>query len=52
MKPPIYRYLRGYSLDPGFSTRLDTAVPDMVALIPVHKQDGNVKKKNGWKMPA
>ena len=25
MKPPIYRYLRGYSLDPGFSTRLDTA---------------------------
>ena len=25
MKPPAYRYLRGYSLDPGFSTRLDTA---------------------------
>ena len=25
MKPPVYRYLRGYSLDPGFSTRLDTA---------------------------
>ena len=24
MKPPVYRYLRGYSLDPGFSTRLDT----------------------------
>ena len=22
---PVYRYLRGYSLDPGFSTRLDTA---------------------------
>lgn len=22
---PIYRYLRGYTLDPGFSTRLDTA---------------------------
>lgn len=26
--------------------------PDLVALIPVHKQDGNIKKKNGWKMPA
>jgi hypothetical protein len=25
MKTPVYRYLRGYSLDPGFSTRLDTA---------------------------
>jgi hypothetical protein len=25
MKAPVYRYLRGYSLDPGFSTRLDTA---------------------------
>jgi hypothetical protein len=25
MKLPVYRYLRGYSLDPGFSTRLDTA---------------------------
>ena len=25
MKPPVYRYLRGYALDPGFSTRLDTA---------------------------
>lgn len=25
MKPPVYRYLRGYCLDPGFSTRLDTA---------------------------
>ena len=25
MKPPVYRYLRGYSLDPGFSTKLDTA---------------------------
>lgn len=24
--PPVYRYLRGYALDPGFSTRLDTAV--------------------------
>lgn len=25
MNTPAYRYLRGYSLDPGFSTRLDTA---------------------------
>lgn len=25
MTRPIYRYLRGYCLDPGFSTRLDTA---------------------------
>src|SRR3954471_21618819 len=25
MSRPYYRYLRGYSLDPGFSTRLDTA---------------------------
>lgn len=25
---------------------------DLVALIPVHKQDGNIKKTNGWKMPA
>lgn len=25
MDKPIYRYLRGYCLDPGFSTRLDTA---------------------------
>src|SRR5688572_6367844 len=25
MDGPVYRYLRGYSLDPGFSTRLDTA---------------------------
>lgn len=25
MNPPVYRQLRGYSLDPGFSTRLDTA---------------------------
>lgn len=25
MKPPVYRYLRGYSLDPGFSTQLETA---------------------------
>jgi hypothetical protein len=25
MNPPVNRYLRGYALDPGFSTRLDTA---------------------------
>lgn len=25
MNTPVYRYLRGYSLDPGFSTRLETA---------------------------
>jgi beta-lactamase superfamily II metal-dependent hydrolase len=25
---------------------------DLVALIPVHKEDPNIKKKNGWKMPA
>src|SRR3954469_13896174 len=25
MTPPVYRHLRGYSLDPGFSTRLATA---------------------------
>jgi hypothetical protein len=26
--------------------------PDLVALIPVHKQDPNITKPNGWKMPA
>ncbi len=26
--------------------------PDLVALIPVHKQDSNITKPNGWKMPA
>ena len=25
---------------------------DLVALIPVHKQDPNIAKKDGWKMPA
>ena len=25
---------------------------DLVALIPVHKKDPNITKKNGWKMPA
>ena len=24
----------------------------LTAFIPVHKKDGNIKKKNGWKMPA
>jgi hypothetical protein len=32
---PAYRYLRGYAVDPGFSTRLDTArVNDVVYRIP------------------
>ena len=32
---PPYRYLRGYSLDPGFSTRLDTArISEVVYRIP------------------
>jgi glyoxylase-like metal-dependent hydrolase (beta-lactamase superfamily II) len=26
--------------------------PRLVALIPVHKKDPNITKKNGWKMPA
>jgi beta-lactamase superfamily II metal-dependent hydrolase len=26
--------------------------PNLVALIPVHKKDPNITKKNGWKMPA
>ena len=26
--------------------------PDLVALIPVNKNDPNITKKNGWKMPA
>lgn len=25
---------------------------DLVAMIPVDKSDGNIKKKNGWRMPA
>jgi hypothetical protein len=25
---------------------------DLAALIPVHKKDPNITKKNGWKMPA
>jgi hypothetical protein len=38
MNPPAYRHLRGYSLDPGFSTRLDTAeINDVVYHIPFEK---------------
>jgi hypothetical protein len=29
-----------------------TGGPELCAFIPVHKQDPNVRKKNGWKMPA
>ena len=32
---PVYRYLRGYCLDPGFSTRLDTAnINEVVYRVP------------------
>jgi hypothetical protein len=32
---PVYRHLRGYSLDPGFSTRLDTAgINEVVYRVP------------------
>jgi hypothetical protein len=35
MTPPVYRHLRGYSLDPGFSTRLATAaINEVVYHIP------------------
>jgi hypothetical protein len=35
MTSPAYRYLRGYCLDPGFSTRLDTArINEVVYRIP------------------
>ncbi len=38
MSSPVYRYLRGYSLDPGFSTRLDTAsINEVVYSIPFEK---------------
>jgi hypothetical protein len=30
MTTPVYRYLRGCALDPGFSTRLDTVQMDNV----------------------
>ena len=35
MDDPVYRYLRGYALDPGFSTRLDTSgINEVVYRIP------------------
>jgi hypothetical protein len=35
MKSPVYRYLRGYAVDPGFSTRLETAgINEVVYRIP------------------
>ena len=35
---PVYRYLRGYALDPGFSTRLDTAaINDVTYRIPFER---------------
>jgi hypothetical protein len=35
MNAPVYRYLRGYALDPGFSTRLDTAaINEVVYRVP------------------
>ena len=35
MKTPVYRFLRGYSLDPGFSTRLETAgINEVVYQVP------------------
>ena len=38
MEPPVYRCLRGYSLDPGFSTRLDTAgINEVVYRIPFER---------------
>jgi hypothetical protein len=38
MAQPAYRYLRGYSLDPGFSTRLDTAgINEVIYRIPYEK---------------
>jgi hypothetical protein len=38
MSLPVYRYLRGYCLDPGFSTRLDTAsINEAVYRVPFEK---------------
>lgn len=38
MDKPIYRYLRGYCLDPGFSTRLDTAgINEVTYRVPFEK---------------
>ena len=40
MNSPVYRYLRGYSLDPGFSTRLDTAgINEVVYRVPFEPLD-------------
>lgn len=41
---PVYRYLRGYCLDPGFSTRLDTAnINEVVYRVPFeHLEPGPV----------
>lgn len=40
MNAPVYRYLRGYALDPGFSTRLDTAaINEVVYRIPFEPLD-------------
>jgi hypothetical protein len=37
---PVYRYLRGYCLDPGFSTRLDTvSINEVVYPIPFESLD-------------
>lgn len=37
---PAYRYLRGYSLDPGFSTRLDSAaINEVIYVIPFEMVD-------------
>jgi hypothetical protein len=38
MITPVYRYLRGYSLDPGFSTRLDTAgINEVIYRVPFER---------------
>jgi hypothetical protein len=38
MSVPVYRFLRGYVLDPGFSTRLDTAlINEVVYRIPFER---------------
>lgn len=44
MSAPVYRFLRGYALDPGFSTRLDTAlVNEVVYRVPYeHVEPGPV----------
>ena len=38
MSSPVYRFLRGYALDPGFSTRLDTAgINEVVYRVPFER---------------